>query len=125
MLAAGATGTTGSANEVTGGDDPTLTANTFTRLDEYLDNLAAAATNERTTLAQLIENNATLTTSIATLTASVASLTAAYTILAAAKDNQPAPPGRKRNNTTNDNRPSYLAVGGYCWTHGYQVQKGE
>jgi hypothetical protein len=124
MLAAGATATTGVANAVTGGDEPTLSADTFTRLDGYLNNHAAAATNERTTLAQLIENNATLTTSIATLTASVASLTTAYTILSAAKDNQPAPPGRKRNNTTNNNRPSYLAVGGYCWTHGYQVRKG-
>jgi hypothetical protein len=121
MLAAGATGTTGTAHAVTGGDKPILTADTFTRLDGYLDNLAAAATNERTTLAQLIENNATLTTNITTLTASVASLTAAYTILAAAKDNQPALPGRKRNNNTNDNRLSYLAVGGYCWTHGYRV----
>ncbi len=124
MLAAGATSSTGLANAVTGGDDPTISPDTFARLDRYLDNLAAAATNERTTLTQLIENNATLTANIATLTASVASLTAAYTILAATKDNLPAAPGRQCNNTTNANQPSYLAVGGYCWTHGYRVRKG-
>ena len=124
MLAAGATSSTGLANAVTGGDDLTISPDTFARLDRYLDNLAAAATNERTTLTQLIENNATLTANIATLTASVASLTAAYTILAATKDNLPAAPGRQCNNTTNANQPSYLAVGGYCWTHGYQVWKG-
>ena len=88
MLAAGATSSTGLANAVTGGNHPTISQDTFARLDGYLDNLAAATTNQRTTLTQLVENNATLTANIATLTASVASLTAAYTILATAKDNQ-------------------------------------
>jgi hypothetical protein len=124
MLAAGATVTTGMVNAVTGANKPELSLDTFTRLDRYLDNLAAATTNERNILTELIKNNATLTSSIATLTTSVVSLTAAYSILAAAKDNPPAPSGRKRNNNTNDNRPSYLAVSRYCWMHGYQVRKG-
>ena len=57
MLAAGKSTTTyGAANAVTTVDDDTVSADTLNRLDGYLDNLAAAATTERTTLTQLIEN---------------------------------------------------------------------
>ena len=101
----------------------TISPDTFTRLDGYLDNLATAATTERSTLAQLIETNAMLTTNIATLTTSVASLTAAYTILAAATNTSQTPATRrKRSGGTTANKT--LAVGGYCWTHGYRVRKG-
>ncbi len=67
-----------------------------------------------------------LTTNIATLTTSVASLTAAYTILAATKNtNQTTLMGEKRSGgTTADNKHLHLAVGRYCWTHGYCVSKG-
>ena len=65
-------------------DDATIAPDTFTHLDGYLDNLAAAASTECTTLVQLINNNATLMANVTSLTASVASLTAAYTMLAAA-----------------------------------------
>ncbi len=123
MLAAGATPTSGMAHAVLGGEDTTISPDTFTRLDGYLDNLAAAATTERSTLAQLIETNATLTANIATLTTSVASLTAAYTILANTKNNNQTPStGKKRSGGTTADKT--LAVGGYCWTHGYRVRKG-
>lgn len=124
MLAAGATPTSGMAHAVMGGEDTTISPETFTRLDGYLDNLAAAATTERSTLAQLIETNATLTANIATLTTSVASLTAAYSILAANKQSTTQTPasGKKRSGGTTADK--YLAVGGYCWTHGYRVAKG-
>ena len=119
MLAAGRTG--GTANAVTP-DDDVITPDTFARLDGYLDNLAAAATTERTTLSQLIENNATLTASITSLTASVASLTTAYTLLAAGNTAE-APAGtRPANRARTTNRG--LANKGYCWTHGYRVKVG-
>jgi hypothetical protein len=122
MLAAGATPASGMAHAVLGGEDATIPPDTFTRLDGYLDNLAAAATTERSTLAQLIETNATLTANIATLTTSVASLTAAYTILANAKNtNQTPSTGKKRSGGTTADKN--LAAGGYCWTHGYRVRK--
>ena len=113
------------ANAVTAVDDTTILDDTLTRLDGYLDNLAAAATTERTTLAQLIENNATLTASVTSLTASVASLTSAYAILAAGNNNAPKLTGNnKQQPRSSDRKPSYLAVDGYCWTHGYRVRKG-
>ena len=127
MLAAGKSTTSsfGVANAVTAVDDATISDDTLTRLDGYLDNLAAAATTERTTLAQLIENNATLTASVTSLTASVASLTSAYTILAAGNNNAPKLTGSNKQQPRNsDRKPSYLAVDGYCWTHGYRVRKG-
>jgi hypothetical protein len=111
------------AHAVLGGEDATISPDTFTRLDGYLDNLAAAATTEWSTLAQLIKTNAMLTANIATLTTSVASLTATYTILATAKNPHQAPStGKKRSDGTTTDKT--LAVGGYCWTHGYRVCKG-
>lgn len=127
MLVAGKAPTSsfGAANAVTTVDDTTISEDTLSRLDGYLDNLAAAATTERTTLAQLIENNATLTASITSLTASVASLTSAYTLLAAGSNTAPKlTGGGKQQPRNSDRKPSYLAVGGYCWTHGYRVRKG-
>jgi hypothetical protein len=46
MLAAGATLASGMANAVMGGEDATISPDTFTRLDGYQDNLPAAATNK-------------------------------------------------------------------------------
>jgi hypothetical protein len=123
MLAAGMT--TGVANVVMTGEDATISDATFAKLNGYLDKLAVAATMEKTILAQLIENNAMLTSNITTLTASVASLTSAYTILAAGKNNTAAPSGNnKQQPCHNDRKPLYLAMGGYCWMHGYHVRKG-
>jgi hypothetical protein len=102
-----------------------ITPETMAKLDGYLDNLAAAATTEKTTLNQLIENNATLTANVTSLTASVAALTAAYATLSAGKPT--APPAVLPATTPqqrNTKKPDYLAVGGYCWMHGYHVKKG-
>jgi hypothetical protein len=128
MLAAGKTSSSfGAAHAVTAIDDA-ISDVTLTRLDGYLDNLAAAATTERTTLTQLIENNATLTANVTSLTASVASLTSAYAILAAGHNNAPkitgGTGGGAHQPRHSDRKPSYLAVNGYCWTHGYRVRKG-
>ena len=91
LLASGKSlGGSGAAHAVLA-DDATIAPDTFTRLDGYLDNLAAAASTKRTTLAQLIKNNATLTANVTSLTASVASLTAAYTMLAASSSGSSRP----------------------------------
>jgi hypothetical protein len=110
----------GTANSVTPAYvmDDSISPEALSKLDGYLDNLAAAATMEKTTLTQLIENNATLTVTVTLLTASVAALSSAYTLLA---NGQLAPVPAK---PTSNRKPSYLAVGGYCWTHGYRVRKG-
>ena len=122
LLATGRTTPTfGMANAATTEPD----AETFAKLDGYLDNLAAAATTEKTTLTQLVENNATLTASITSLTATVASLSAAYTLLAAGKPAPSHPTANPQTCTKDTNKkPGYLAVGGYCWSHGYRVRKG-
>ena len=122
LLASGRSNTTGGvAHAVT--YDTTIQPETLDRLDGYLDNLAAAATNDRTTLSQLIDSNANLTANVATLTSSLAALAAAYTILAAGS---PAPanaaPPAARPSAPNRNRN--LAPNGYCWTHGYRVGIG-
>ena len=117
LLAAGAH--MGSANAVMEIDEDPITADTFARLDGYLDNLAAAATTERTTLTQLIENNATLTASVASLTASVAALTTAFTLLG-----NGAPPPQAATPATRRPPHASLDPTGYCWTHGYRVKRG-
>lgn len=125
LLASGSTSmdTPGRAHVVTT-DASLVTPDTFERLDGYLNNLANAATQERTTLTQLVENNASLTASVATLTASVAALTAAYTLLS--KGHAPAvmtAPVASGSARTRPPRLQQFAVNGYCWTHGYKVGK--
>jgi hypothetical protein len=126
MLAAGTAGMGGGgmANAVTAVEDATILDETLAKLDGYLDNLAAAATTEKSTLAQLVENNATLTVTITSLTASVSALSTAYTILAAKVEpggSATAAPthGKARAKTRSKSEP-----GGYCWTHGYRVAAG-
>ena len=80
------------AHAVLADDHATIAPDTFTCLDGYLDNLAAAASTEHTTLAQLIENNAMLMANITSLTTSIALLTAAYTMLAASSPRAPSVP---------------------------------
>lgn len=117
--------TFGAANTVTAvTDDAEIEPKTFACQNGYLDNLAAVATSEKTTLAQLIETNATLTANVTSLTASVASLMAAYAILATGKTSTTTPKAANTQQPCNSNRkPSYLAIGGYCWMHGYRVRK--
>ncbi len=118
MLAAGKTshGTTHAALTT----EPNHPPDTYTRLDGYLDNLATAATTEHTTLTPLIENNLSLTASITALTASITALTLAYTLLAAGKEAPAVLPRAKKTKST----PHFLDSTGYCWTHGYKVNKG-
>jgi len=112
LLASGKTPTTyGSANAATAAfvtpTENDITPETFAKLDGYLDNLAAAASTEKTTLNQLIENNATLTANVTSLTASIAALTAACAALAGkATPTSPA--------VRNKKAASCLAAGGYC-----------
>ena len=87
----------------------------------YLYNLAAAATNDHTTLLQLVDSNTTLTANVATLTSSLAALAAAYTILASGT---PAPVPAAAPPAARPNRNRNLAPNGYCWTHGYRVGIG-
>ena len=124
MMAAG-NATFGSANAVTTVDEATITPETFARLDGYLDNLASAATTERTTLTQLVENNASLTASVAALTASVTALTSAYTLLANAHGLKPMtiPQPMQQSGTKKKYNPQ-LDPNGYCWTHGYRAKVG-
>ena len=61
MLAAGKT-THGTAHAAVAIETP-LPPDTYAHLDDYLDNLAAVAMTECTTMTQLIENNASLTAS--------------------------------------------------------------
>ena len=120
MLTAGTSeGSAHAAMAVESAEDA-ITPETFARLDGYLDNLAAAATTEHTTLTQLVENNATLTASVTSLTASVAALTAAYTLLAAGKPPNPAAASSAPSTRTRT-KP---AVNGYCWMHGFRVKVG-
>ena len=115
MLAANNPTFGGTANAATPANDY-LTPETFTRLDGYLDNLASAATTEKTTLTQLVDNNATLKSSVAALTASVTALTTAYTLLANG--------GIKAQQPKQQQLKAGLDPNGYCWTHGYRVKVG-
>ena len=92
LLASGTTMPASTSNAFLTVDDASLAEGTFARLDGYLDNLAAAATTERTTLQSLTEANAALVANMTALTTSVASLTAAYTTMAAIHRTGSAPP---------------------------------
>ena len=119
QLLASGTSSLGTAYTATQGD--TITPDTFACLDGYLDNLAAAATTERTTLNQLIKTNASLTTTVANLTASVTALTAAYTLLA---NKTPSATQQPATGTPAARSKIGLDPNGYCWTHGYKVKLG-
>eukprot|EP00804_Cyclotella_cryptica_P001877 CCRYP_019350-RA/>CCRYP_019350-RA protein AED:0.46 eAED:0.46 QI:0/-1/0/1/-1/1/1/0/173 len=83
LIASGNAMPPSTANAQIAEDDVHLIEGTFARLVGYLDNLAAAATSERTTLQSLMEANAALVANVIALTTSMASLTAAYTTLVA------------------------------------------
>ena len=106
--------------------DAYLTEGTFAQLDGYLDNLAAAATTERTTLQSLAEPNAALVANVTALTTSVASLTAAYTTMAAIHRTGSAPPIAPTQQQTNTQPSTTLPTmpGGYCWMYGFWVREG-
>ena len=105
--------------------DAYLTEGTFAQLDGYLDNLAAAATTEGTTLQSLTDANAALVANVTALTTSVASLTAAYTTMAAIHHTGSKPPiGRTQQPqcTRTNTRPATnlpTMPRGYCWINGF------
>jgi hypothetical protein len=80
LLAAGCTSISSGVAHLPAAD-ATIQLDTISRLDGYLNNLAAAATIEQTTLNQLIDNNTTLTANMATLTVSLAAMNSAFTFL--------------------------------------------
>eukprot|EP00804_Cyclotella_cryptica_P018738 CCRYP_007224-RA/>CCRYP_007224-RA protein AED:0.34 eAED:0.32 QI:0/0/0/1/0/0/2/0/496 len=111
-------------------DNTNLTEGTFAQLDGYLDNLAAAATTERTTLQSLTEANAALVANVTALTTSVASLTATYNTMTAIHRTGSTPPiaptQQPRRTRTNTRHSTTLPTmpGGYCWTHRFWVREG-
>jgi hypothetical protein len=130
MLASGTAMPAATANAIFAEDDMHLPVDTFAWLDGYLNNLAAAATTECTTLQSLTDANAALVANVTALTTSITSLTAAYTILAAAHHTGSTPhtappvhPQRTRaNNRTTPKLPT--TPGGCCWIHGFRVREG-
>jgi hypothetical protein len=115
---------TGGAEPLSGAHAATdVTSDPYLRLDGYLDNLANAATQEKTTLAQLADHCTSLSASVASLTAGVASLTSAYALLA--NNNRPATPApataRLPTRPNTSRAAQKFAPNGYCWSHGYKV----
>ncbi len=121
LLASGrAPPTSGTAHLAT--DTSAIPPTTLAHLDGYLDNLAAAATTDRSSLAQLIDSNAALTANLATFASSLASLTAAFTLLSASK---PTPtPTAPTASAARPQRNRNLSPNGYCWSHGYRMGVG-
>lgn len=78
------------------------------RLESALDNLALAATNDKTVLEQLTAANLALTSTVATLTATNKKLADK------AKSVTPGTPGKAAK---------HPHPGNYCWTHGHRVSK--
>ena len=115
LLASGGAGPTHAGAHAASATGPSslLSPGTIDRLDGYLDNLASAATSERSTLAQLIECNASLTKSYE-------ALAVAYTALA----KKPAPAAAATKGKAHKSKarpePTY-SLDGYCWSHGYKV----
>jgi len=84
------------------------------RLESALDNLALAATNDKTVLEQLTAANLALTGTMATLTATDKKLADKARAGTAGTPRTPGTPGKV---TRNPHR------GNYCWTHGHRVSK--
>ena len=79
-------------------------------LEGFLDNIAAAATNDSSTLEQLVKSMAQLTCTNAMQQQTIADLRKELAAL--------------RVGTTHDGGPKGLAKDGYCWKHGYKVGVG-
>ncbi len=72
----------GGAHAVAIANQPNLPpSTTYAQLDGYLDNLANAASQEKTTLAELVASTISLRVSVTNLTTNLANLTMAYTLL--------------------------------------------
>ena len=105
ILASGGGEPLGGAHGVTPAGHPP----TMDRLESALDNLALAATNDRTVLEQLTAANLALTTTVATLTATNKKL--------AEGKAKSVTPGTHKS----PSKPPH--PGNYCWTHGHRCSK--
>ncbi len=86
-------------------------------MDNALDNLASAASNEKAILEQLIASNSSLATTNSTLINQVKTL---HDQLAAKSRG-----GSRRGGGSNDpNKRRRPDPAGYCWSHGYRVGHG-
>ena len=88
---------------------------TLNGLDSYLDNLANAVTQEKSTFAQLVDNNDSLTKSFEALATAYATLAGRPARAATAVHIMPT--GTRTAHTVN------YATNGYCWSHSYKVGK--
>ena len=91
------------------------------KVEATLDNLALAATSNKTTVQQLTAANLALTTTVATLTATNKNL-----VDAAAKKQRPgtaAGAAAGASKTPGKRWANKAFPGNYCWTHGHQFRK--
>ena len=99
---------------------PPATANAMDVLVGLLDNLALAATSDKTAVQHLIVANLALTTSVSTLTAANKKLTNNMVTRSNLPPNLRGRGGGQGGNSAW--RPTSTAVwGNYCWLHGYKV----
>jgi hypothetical protein len=105
-------------------------ANAAIDISNALDNLALAATTDRDIVAQLTKTNQQLTTTNTLLTEQLSKsiATIAQLVKKLEQNNNtsmpknPTNPGRHR--MTRAEWEANLDPNGYCWSHGYRVQKG-
>jgi hypothetical protein len=95
----------------------TLNPGLFGSIDNALNNLASAATNQKAILKQLIASNSSLASSNSTLTNQVKTL---HDQLAAKSRGD----SRRGGGSFDPNRRKGPHTAGYCWSHGYRVGHG-
>ena len=105
-----------------------VTQNNLSHIDEYLNNLAHAATHTTTMMAQLIESNRLLAMQVAMLTARLTTAPTDINIfvptgsptssLTSVPPGTPMSPRNLLCECLKHNNPI-----GYCWSHGYMVGK--
>jgi len=92
------------------------------RLDDYLDNIANAATNEKAVLKELVATNSKQSETISTQAQNIKSLTHQVQKLHEQISSLKNRSGRHSNTPpTSEWTP---VSNGYCWSHGYRVAPG-
>jgi cell division septum initiation protein DivIVA len=107
-------------------------ANAAIDISSALDNLAMAATTDRDIVAQLTLSNTRLTEANKILAEQLKNSMEANLILLKKPGNNPRTPNTPKTPTTTGTRQPFdqatweanLDPTGYCWSHGYRVQKG-
>ena len=119
LRATGGADNLGRANQATfgGAQDNQATSLLFT-IDNALDNLASAATNNKAVLEKLVATNSSLTTSNSHLANQIKSL---QTKLAAKKGQGGGDGGGSGRDATTKKGPN---PAGYCWSHRWRVGYG-